>query len=160
MNAPAHPAWCRTEHTPEQRVQGVHTAPVGEVMAGAASVLVELNDVGDGPHVTLGVTTADTYAAAELQGAGARSVATLLGRAADLLAGPVSGGHAFRLADPYPAGHLWTCLCGARFLQRHDEQDINRRLLAHLGGDPQAQLCPSGCGLALGDCLTCPEVTR
>lgn len=76
-------------------------------------------------------------------------------------AGPGAPVHAFKLGEPHPAGHVWVCLCGTWLLQRHDDtRDLHARLLAHLRGDPSAQACPSGCGLALGDCLTCPAVTR
>lgn len=87
-----HPAWCRIDHTaprPPQVTQAVHSAVVGEVFTAdrSQSVLVELNDLGtgQGAHVTLGVYTDDGYESAALDGARCRTVAALLGHAADLL---------------------------------------------------------------------------
>ncbi len=73
----------------------MHTGVIGEVVGvpdpgeDVEIVLVEMNDFldGRGALVTLGVSGDGSYSSADLTAGRAREVASLLGRAADLLDG-------------------------------------------------------------------------
>lgn len=131
-----HPAWCRLEHVPGQ--MNVHSAPVGEVETHDGSVLVELNDLGEGlgPLVTVGVTAEDGYAGTDLDARQARQVAALLGLGADVLAGRARLlRHSFTVEPTNGDAFVWRCRCSFVLVQDSADVAVQSDLIAHAMGE-------------------------
>lgn len=131
----AHPAWCRIEHTDGR--DRLHSAPVGEVHTHDGSVLVELNDLGQGlgPLVTVGVTAEQDYAGTDLDAGQARQVAALLSLGADVLAGRARLlRHSFTVEQTNGDHLVWTCRCGHVLVQDSTDSPIQSDLIAHATG--------------------------